>query len=129
MLYSAINTIQQKNPLLREDFSYFSLAPISRILYPDIKSKDSNLSRPAITDKLKRFSLRPRSESTILHRGKNLAVSPWCFHQTIPCGILAFRHWRLCSHLCIATCGCYPLPFPSLTEFAVFGLSSLRLAP
>ena len=41
------------------------------------KLADSNLSRSNITAGLKRFSPRPRSGSTILHRSKYLAVSPF----------------------------------------------------
>ena len=45
-----------------------------------LKSDDSNLSRPEIAPRLKRFSqhyfLKKVVLNTILHRGKDLAVSP-----------------------------------------------------
>lgn len=48
-----------------------------------LASVDSNLSRPSITQGLKRFS-PTISRGTILHRGKDLAVSPFDFAQSKP---------------------------------------------
>ncbi len=41
----------------------------------------------------------PLARSTTLAPGKDLAVSSRRFHRALPCGSLAFLHWRFCSHL------------------------------
>ena len=63
---------------------------------------------------------------TILHRGKDFAVSSICLHMTLPEGSLAFRHRRFCSHLSDRSGRALPATFPTfLRRVAVFGLSSL----
>ena len=68
----------EKSSLGREDFSCFwsCIYKPNSVIQP--KSDESNLSRSGITVRLKRFS-KPFSKKelgTILHRGKDLAVSP-----------------------------------------------------
>ena len=85
-----------------------------------------HLSGMRITAHLERHSLI--AQSTALHRSKDFAVSPVCFHTIIPEGTRAFRHWRHCSHL--LACARRALPATLLpTNRAVFGLSSPGLAP
>jgi len=64
----------QKNPLLREDFSCFCLVPISRILCPNLSRGIAiYLGLPLLTSSSDSSTL---SVDTILHKGKDLAVSP-----------------------------------------------------
>jgi len=67
---------------LTGDFHFLQVF-ISRILSPDVTSGDSNLSSPAITQRVKRFFPRFHSglvlslpKDTILHTRKYFAVSP-----------------------------------------------------
>lgn len=61
---------------------------------------------------------------TALHTGKNLAVSPVCFHTAFPDGNLAFLHRRLCSHLYGYPRQALPATLLLLAQ-CVFGLSSV----
>ena len=53
-----------------------AILSILRVLYLDYNLDDSYVSRRTIADTLTRLKFTQLSESTVLHRGKGLAVSP-----------------------------------------------------
>ena len=86
---------------------------ISRILSPILV--DDYLSRIIVTYDLKRLSLFCINtlQSTVLHRCKDLAVSPVYFYTTIPCGAFDLSiqsvsartsHILLCGWVLPTTC-------------------------
>lgn len=77
--------------------------PISRILSSDLRHMDSHYSGRCVATKLKRLFLCVNTEDTVLHSGKDLAVSP----RLLPNKLIQicigmpdpFGSRRLCSHL------------------------------